>query len=49
MLKLAGATFALAGATACFRRADDEILPYTHQPEEIIPGLPTYYASAHPR
>ncbi len=33
VLKLAGASLALAGlSTACIRRPEEEILPYTHQP-----------------
>jgi molybdopterin-containing oxidoreductase family iron-sulfur binding subunit len=48
VLKLAGASVAL-GAAGCVRRPEEEILPYTKQPEEIIPGLPTYYATVHPR
>ncbi len=50
VLKIAGASIALAGlSTACVRRPEEEILPYTHQPEEIVPGIATRYASVHPR
>ncbi len=49
MLKLAGASLAMSGLTACFRRPEEEILPYAHQPEEIIPGIPNYYATVQPR
>ena len=50
VLKLAGASIALAGlSTACIRRPEEEILPYTHQPEEVTPGLPTYFATIQPR
>ena len=49
VLKLAGATFALAGASACIRRPEEEILPYTHQPEHVIPGIPNTFATAMPR
>ncbi len=46
-LQLMGASMALAGLTAC-RRPEEVILPYTRQPEEIIPGIPLYYATAMP-
>lgn len=51
VLKIAGASLALAGlsGTACVRRPEEEILPYTHQPEEVIPGIATHYATVHPR
>ncbi|MBT3251644.1 MAG: TAT-variant-translocated molybdopterin oxidoreductase [Candidatus Marinimicrobia bacterium] len=46
-LGLMGASLALAGLTAC-RRPIEKILPYIKAPEEIIPGIPKYYASAMP-
>ena len=46
-LGLMGASLALAGLTAC-RRPIEKILPYIKAPEEIIPGVPKYYASAMP-
>jgi molybdopterin-containing oxidoreductase family iron-sulfur binding subunit len=47
-LKLMGASLALAGAsTACVRRPEETILPYTKQPEEVIPGVATYYATSY--
>jgi molybdopterin-containing oxidoreductase family iron-sulfur binding subunit len=50
VLKLAGASLALAGvSTACVRRPEEEILPYTRQPEEIIPGVANRYATVMPR
>ena len=50
VLKLAGASVALAGlSTACIRRPEEEILPYTHQPEEVLPGVPNFYATVQPR
>ncbi|MCI0330446.1 MAG: TAT-variant-translocated molybdopterin oxidoreductase [candidate division Zixibacteria bacterium] len=44
MLKLAGvaAVFAAAG---CARKPVERIIPYVNQPEEIIPGVPVWYAS----
>src|SRR5271170_4656693 len=45
-LKLMGASLALAGATACTKQPAEAIVPYVRQPEEFIPGLPLYYATA---
>lgn len=44
-LKLAGASLALTGLTACLQEPPREILPYTIQPPELIPGNPLYYAT----
>ncbi len=51
VLKIAGASLALAGlgGTACVRRPEEEILPFTHQPEDMIPGIAMHYATVHPR
>jgi Fe-S-cluster-containing dehydrogenase component/anaerobic selenocysteine-containing dehydrogenase len=38
----AGAAFAAAG---CARKPVEKILPYVHAPEELVPGVPVYYAS----
>jgi len=46
-LRVMGASVALAGFAAC-RRPVQKILPYSRQPEEIIPGVPQFYASAMP-
>jgi MoCo/4Fe-4S cofactor protein with predicted Tat translocation signal len=46
-LQVMGASLALAGLTAC-RRPEEKILPYSQKPEEIIPGVPLYYATAMP-
>lgn len=49
MLKLMGASMAFAGVGAgCVRRPEEEILPYVSMPEEIIPGIPNFYATAMP-
>ncbi len=44
LLKLAGvaAVFAAAG---CARKPVEKLVPYVNQPEEIIPGVPVWYAS----
>ena len=47
-LKLMGASLALAGMTACTRQPMQKIVPYVRQPEEIVPGIPLYFATAMP-
>jgi molybdopterin-containing oxidoreductase family iron-sulfur binding subunit len=47
-LHLMAASIGLAGFTGC-RRPELKALPYTKSPEEVVPGLPNYYASAMPR
>ncbi|WP_164009247.1 TAT-variant-translocated molybdopterin oxidoreductase [Pyxidicoccus trucidator] len=45
-MQLLGASLALAGATACSTRPQDErLLPYTKTPPEVTPGNPLHYAS----
>ncbi len=44
-LKVMGASAALAGVTGC-RRPVETILPYARKPEEVIPGIPNYYATS---
>ncbi len=46
-LRVMGASIALAGFAAC-RRPVQKILPYSKQPEDIVPGIPLYYATAMP-
>jgi molybdopterin-containing oxidoreductase family iron-sulfur binding subunit len=36
----------LAGVTACTKQPKETIVPYVRQPEDFIPGLPLYYATA---
>src|SRR5687767_5854313 len=45
-LQLSSASLALAGLTACTRQPLEKIVPYVKQPEELIPGVPLYFASA---
>jgi len=45
-LKLMGASLALAGVTACTKQPKETIVPYVRQPEDFIPGVPLYYATA---
>ncbi|HUS20254.1 MAG TPA: TAT-variant-translocated molybdopterin oxidoreductase [Terriglobales bacterium] len=47
-LKLMSASLALAGLSACTKQPDETIVPYVQQPEELIPGVPQYYATARP-
>ena len=45
-LQLMGASLAMAGMTACTKLPLQEIVPYVRQPEQVIPGVPMYYATA---
>jgi molybdopterin-containing oxidoreductase family iron-sulfur binding subunit len=47
-LHLMAASIGLAGLNGC-RRPESQALPYTRPPEEVVPGLPNYYATAMPR
>jgi molybdopterin-containing oxidoreductase family iron-sulfur binding subunit len=46
-LSLMGASIALAGLAGC-RKPVEKIIPYVVAPEEIIPGVPNYYATTMP-
>jgi len=46
-MSLMGASLAMAGLASC-RRPEEKILPYTKAPEDMVIGLPTYYATAMP-
>jgi molybdopterin-containing oxidoreductase family iron-sulfur binding subunit len=45
-LKLMGASFALAGVTACTKQPLEKIVPYVKQPEDMVPGRPLFFATA---
>jgi MoCo/4Fe-4S cofactor protein with predicted Tat translocation signal len=47
MMMLVGASLSLAGLAGC-RRPVEEIVPYVTAPEEIVPGIPRYYATTMP-
>ncbi|MFQ5452685.1 MAG: TAT-variant-translocated molybdopterin oxidoreductase [Candidatus Zixiibacteriota bacterium] len=46
-MTLMGASLALAGLAGC-RRPKEKIVPYVQPPEEVIPGIPQYYATTMP-
>ena len=48
-MKVMAASFGLAGLgmTGC-RRPEHVILPYSKQPENVIPGVPIYYSTSQP-
>jgi MoCo/4Fe-4S cofactor protein with predicted Tat translocation signal len=48
VLKLAAASAALAGLSACTKLPTEKIVPYVKPPEEIIPGRPLFYATSMP-
>src|ERR1700687_4542706 len=45
-LRLMGASLAMAGMTGCTKLPLQEIVPYVRQPEQLIPGIAMYYATA---
>ncbi|MCB0712186.1 MAG: TAT-variant-translocated molybdopterin oxidoreductase [Ignavibacteriae bacterium] len=45
-MKVMGASFALAGLSACVKQPEEKIIPYVKQPEEIVPGKPLFFATA---
>jgi MoCo/4Fe-4S cofactor protein with predicted Tat translocation signal len=46
-LKLMGASLGLAGLTACRPQIPGRIMPYVNPPENLVPGIPTLYASSY--
>jgi MoCo/4Fe-4S cofactor protein with predicted Tat translocation signal len=47
-LKLMGASLALAGLAGCGRPDETHIVPYVKQPDGIVLGKPSFYATAMP-
>jgi MoCo/4Fe-4S cofactor protein with predicted Tat translocation signal len=47
-LQLMGASFALAGLSACTRQPDETIHPYAKSPESSLPGKPRFFATCMP-
>ena len=48
MMMLVGASLSLAGLTGCIRRPVEEIVPYVTAPEDVLPGIPRFYATTMP-
>lgn len=46
-LTLSAASLALAGLAACAPQPPEKIVPYATQPENLVPGVPQYFATAH--
>src|SRR5262245_61933279 len=46
VLRLMGASAALAGVGACTQPPREKILPYAEQPPEVRPGIPSHYATS---
>jgi molybdopterin-containing oxidoreductase family iron-sulfur binding subunit len=47
-LKVMAASLALGGLTACTRQPDERMVPWVLPPEEVVPGMPLFYATAVP-
>jgi molybdopterin-containing oxidoreductase family iron-sulfur binding subunit len=47
MMMLVGASLSLAGLAGC-RRPVEQIVPYVNAPEDVVPGIPRYYATTMP-
>jgi MoCo/4Fe-4S cofactor protein with predicted Tat translocation signal len=45
-LQLAGAAIGLAGLVACGIPPRQQIVPYVHKPEAVVPGKSLYFATA---
>jgi MoCo/4Fe-4S cofactor protein with predicted Tat translocation signal len=45
-LKLMGASLAMAGMTACTKQPLEPIVPYVNQPDQLVPGIPMFFATA---
>ena len=46
-LQLAAAALGMAGLAACSPQPPGQLVPYVTQPENVTPGLPQFYATAH--
>lgn len=44
--RLAGAGAALAGLDACSRGPPEDVVPYVRRPPEVVPGVPSFYATS---
>jgi MoCo/4Fe-4S cofactor protein with predicted Tat translocation signal len=48
LLKVMAASLAMMGAAACTKQPQELIVPYVRQPENLIPGVPLFFATAIP-
>jgi molybdopterin-containing oxidoreductase family iron-sulfur binding subunit len=50
MISLLGASLSIAGLAGCdiIRRPVENIVPYVNAPEDIVPGIPRYFATTMP-
>jgi len=50
MITLLGASMSIAGLAGCdiVRRPVENIVPYVNAPEDLVPGIPRYYATTMP-
>src|SRR5580698_1777348 len=48
LLKIMGASLALAGLSACTKQPTEFTMPYVEAPEQLIPGKPLFFATAFP-
>jgi MoCo/4Fe-4S cofactor protein with predicted Tat translocation signal len=46
VLKVMASSLAMAAAAACTKQPKELIVPYVRQPENVIPGIPLFYATA---
>ncbi len=46
-LQLAASSLALAGLAACQSQPAAHLVPYVNQPQNVTPGIPQFYATAH--
>lgn len=45
-VKIMAASLAMAGLTACRPKLAEKIVPYVKAPEDLIPGIPNFYATS---
>lgn len=45
-LEIMGASIALAAGVGCTRPTTEFLMPYVEAPEQVLPGIPKYYATA---